>query len=278
MRAGPVENCGRALCHRRFCARPVSQVTSGTLAAAQIEDSRGACGTPVLFTLSTQGNHMSKLIKSLALGTAAAAVVAVSSAAYAFCPREGGYYQISGYYNDYKGGHYENDYYGYKKPYSEKTEYGAYDKPDADEDDDGPEDVEEVVEFRGPEFTKGPGKLEAPEDRDEVVEKEAPEKVVEQADADDDEKDEAESALYEITAKSGCDGTGCSAMTLRDGDGEEIEVRGISFADELTKGASREEVAYQLFQNGSVVRGRLVEIEGDEDESAYDFVVERIYS
>ena len=197
---------------------------------------------------------MSKLMKSLTLGVAAAALVVATSTANAYCPRGGGYYK--GGYSKYYGGYYKKKYYKkkyykkkyYKKAYYKKPEYG-YEKPH-----DKKDKVEDVAEGD----TEGPeGRRDGPDDRDVA--------------------DFSESRLFEIVEKERCDERGCESLTLRDPEGVEIEISGFEYADEMMGGTSEEELNYHLAQNGSALRGRLEEVRED-GEITYKFICEKIYS
>lgn len=192
---------------------------------------------------------MSKLMKSLTLGVAAAAVVVASSTAYAFCPRgDGGYYK-GGYNNAYYGDYTKKNYYkkSYYKKDNDKQDYTKVEK-------DGYEKPAEIdVDGR---------------DRDVV-----------EGDADrlGDVAIDMQSRIFEITDKGDCSIDECDGLTLRSADGLEIEVDGIEFVDGLYEGSSEEELTYHLAQNGNAVRGRLQE-ERDDDEITYSFICEKIYS
>ncbi len=184
---------------------------------------------------------MSKLMKSLTLGVAAAAIVVASSAANAYCPRGGGGYYKSGYSNNY-GGQYKKYYKKkyYKKSYYKKETYG-YDKPEYEADDKD----DEVVEGD----TDGPGEVAF----------------------------DMGSRIFEISEKENCTEKGCDGLTLRDAEGVEIEISSVEYAEELYEGSSVEELNYHLGQNGSALRGRLQEIRED-GEISYGFICEKIYS
>lgn len=192
---------------------------------------------------------MSKLMKSLTLGVAAAAVVVASSTAYAFCPRgDGGYYK-GGYSKTYYGGYTKHSYYkksydktDYDKPGYTKTKKGGIEKPADIDTDRGERDVVDGG-------IEGPGEVAL----------------------------DMESRIYEITGKDDCTIDECDGLTLRTADGVEIEVDGVEFVDGLYEGSSEEELTYHLAQNGSAVRGRLQE-EIDEGEISYSFICEKIYS
>ena len=188
---------------------------------------------------------MSKLVKSLTLGVAASIMVAASTAAYAGgCPRgyNGSNYYGGNYYNgNYDGGYYKQGY--YKKNYY-KNDYYKHD------------------------YKKST----------------APSNNTDAENDDDDDADETavevstESRIFEIADKSQCEADNCEGLVLRDAEGNEIEVSGIEYDDELAEESSASELAYHLSQNGSAVRGRIKPTGEEDGEKTYSFVVEKIYS
>lgn len=194
---------------------------------------------------------MSKLMKSLTMGAAAAAILVASTSAYAFCPR-GGYYKTG--YNGYYHGGYNKYYKGHKKYY--KKYYNKYDngytKYDTDKPSEGP--VDEPV-----------NENENVDENDDDTVVEAPGRTF-------------PSTLFEITEKVDCDDDGCEELVLRDDQGNRINVTDIEYDENLVDQVSEEELNYQLSQNGHAVRGRLTESRDEEGDLTYSFVIERIYS
>ncbi|MGI9416147.1 MAG: hypothetical protein ACR2PM_20925 [Hyphomicrobiales bacterium] len=182
---------------------------------------------------------MIKLAKSLTFGAAAAALIATGATAFAYdCPREGGY--GGGYSNSY----YDSYDYGYKKSYSHNKRK----------------------------------KYSKPAKKDDAAEKE---------DTNDDETGETAEAetgatpktgIFQIVDKADCKTDDCASITVRDTDGSDIQVKTVTYADDLIEASSLEEVVYHLAQNGSAVRGRLVPGKDDDGAETYSLEVEQIYS
>ena len=246
---------------------------------------------------------MSKLMKSLTMGVAAAAIFVASTSAYAFCPR-GGYYKTG--YNGYYHGGYNKYYKGHKKYYKKyyKKYHNGYTKYDTDKPSEGPSDEranapsderanapantpsDERANTPSDERANAPSdeRANAPSDERANAPADEPVNENENVDGNDDETVvEAPgrtfpSTLFEITDKVDCDEDGCEGIVLRDADGNQINVTDIEYDENLVGQVSEEELNYQLSQNGHAVRGRLTESRDEEGDLSYSFVIERIYS